>query len=337
MVLEDLEKLVVVNCEKPKQKNDVIIKVSYCGVCGADMKSYRKGHRDLFYPRVLGHEITGEIEYVPAELKEDFKVGDRVQIFPGNYCNNCRYCDVGKENLCDSMEILGFHKDGGMQEFIEIKGASAKKVLNKIPDGLSPDIATFAEPVACAINIQEKVSIKGAENILILGAGRLGMINYFLAEKSSHGSVVIADVYSPRLSTAIYKKTLDLSQDDADSILNEITCGKGPDVVLICNSSPQSLVDAIRLCSKGGKIGYFSGLHKDEIDTKILNELHYKEIQLFGSYGCTFKGNSVALELLDSGMIPFEKLMAETYSLNDVEKAIFALEEKSVMSAIIKL
>lgn len=336
-VLQGPENLSIIRGEKPTGKDQVIIKVSYCGVCGADMKSYRRGHRDLIYPRVLGHEITGEIEYLPIELKDDFKVGERVQVFPGIYCGDCSYCDEERENLCDSMEILGFHIDGGMQEYMEVKASMAKKMLNKIPHELSSELATFAEPTACAINIQEKVALQGAENVLIIGAGRLGMINYFLAKKFGAKSVIISDIYSPRLNEKIYKKTVDASLDNADLVLKNLTKDKGPDVVLICTSVPEALTDAIRLCRKGGKIGYFSGLHKDEIDTKALNEIHYKELQMYGSYGCTLQDNKEALKLLNEGLIPFDKIHREFYSLEDVKKAIFALEDKKVMSAIIKL
>lgn len=317
-------------------KNDIIIKTDFCGICGADMKSYRKGHRDLIYPRVLGHEITGTVVSVPGSSRTNLKLGDHVQVYPGQFCGKCSYCQRGHENLCDNMQIMGFHVDGGLQEYIAINIDTHNNMLSLIPDNITLQQATFAEPLACSINMQDKMFLSPTESLLIIGAGRLGMINYFLAKKRGLNKTVIADTYTPRLNLNIYENTLDLSRNDYKDKIKKIIGSSKFDAVIICTSIPEAFQTAIDLSAKGGKIGYFSGFHQDNISTKILNNVHYKELSVFGSYGCTLEGNREALKLLREGLIPFENIKMRIFNLEETEKAIDFLEQKKIISALIR-
>ncbi|NTW71188.1 MAG: alcohol dehydrogenase catalytic domain-containing protein [Eubacteriaceae bacterium] len=319
------------------EDREILIKVAFSGICGADMKSFRKGHRDLVLPRVLGHEITGTIHKMGKNAKTNYQIGDRVQIFPGVFCGECEYCLTGRDNLCDTMQILGFHIDGGLQEYLVVNREIQENMLNLIPDGLPMEYATFAEPLACSINIQDKLDLGTEDTLLILGAGRLGMINYFLARKRGLRKVIIADNFSPRLDKTLYDNTIDLTASDPLKTLAEITGKIGVTGVIICTPSPASLELAISLAAKGGKIGYFSGLHEFPISTKLLNYLHYKELVVTGSYGCTLQGNKDALELLRDKLIPFDKISLNFFSLEDTQKAVEMLENREILSAIVKL
>ncbi|MFZ7121492.1 MAG: alcohol dehydrogenase catalytic domain-containing protein [Eubacteriaceae bacterium] len=316
-------------------KNDIIIKTDFCGICGADMKSYRKGHRDLIYPRVLGHEITGTVVSIPHSSQTNLRLGDHVQVYPGQFCGKCSYCQSGHENLCDNMQIMGFHVDGGLQEYIAINIDMYNNILSLIPENLTLQQASFAEPLACSINMQDKMSLSSKESLLIIGAGRLGMINYFLAKKRGLNKTVIADIYTPRLNYNIYENTLDLSENDYKDKIKKMIDNSNFDAVIICTSVPETFQTAINLSAKGGKIGYFSGFHQENISTKILNNVHYKELSVFGSYGCTLEGNRVALKLLKEGILPFKNIEMNIFNLEETEKAIDLLEQKKIFSALI--
>ena len=137
------------------------LKVNYCGICRTDAKMWHEGHRDLVLPRVLGHEI----------LAEDAS-GRRFTLWPGTACGDCRYCDAGQENLCESMQIMGFHFDGGFSNNLMAPEAS----LIPVPAGTPSHLACFAEPVGCVLNGLEKLNLQPEERVVIFGGGTLGLI-----------------------------------------------------------------------------------------------------------------------------------------------------------------
>jgi L-iditol 2-dehydrogenase len=144
------------------QKGQALMKVRSSAICRTDAKMWKMGHRDLILPRVLGHECCA--------IRED--TGNRYVIWPGNACGQCGSCRDGYENLCDDMQILGFHKDGGLAEYTVV----AESNLVPVPDNLSDDLACLAEPLACTINALKMADVKKVMKILIYGAGPVGLM-----------------------------------------------------------------------------------------------------------------------------------------------------------------
>lgn len=324
LVLEKPGKLSLIQVESPVGKDHVRIRIHRCGICGADVKSFAKGHRDLVYPRVLGHEIAGTVQELPEDYKGDLQPGDPVQVYPGVYCGECVYCRTGRENLCDSMEILGFHLDGGMEEFLDIPESLAAKMINPIPKNLSMDQATLAEPLACSIQMQKKMAMGPDKKLLILGAGRLGILQYLLAVKKGWKDVRIREVDPERRDNPVIRDALYVDED-----------GWRPNQIINCVPTAQALLQAISLCEKGGQIGYFSGLLPEKLEAKALNEIHYKELEIFGAYGCTSEGNRQALELLAGGLVPEEALKRAVLPMEKAGEGIELLASKTLHWAMV--
>ncbi|QSX09171.1 alcohol dehydrogenase catalytic domain-containing protein [Alkalibacter rhizosphaerae] len=332
MILEKPGSLILKK-EKDVAVDGFVIEVHYCGICGADVKSHIRGHRDLVYPRVLGHEITGMIERLPQGYTGIWQVGDRVQVFPGSYCGQCKYCLSERENLCDSMRILGFHLDGGLSEKCWLAPEDGDRMLLPIPEGMSSKLATLAEPLACCIQMQQKL-IKGeTDRLLIVGAGRLGILQYLLAQRTGWKDIVVADVDPGRLKNPVFQKTWNWNDPETENV----TSPNKPSQVILCTPSMEAFAKAIQICEKGGSIGYFSGLLPDTMPTKVLNEIHYKELHVAGSYGCTRKGNQEALQLLAAGLVSEESMSCGTFALQKTEKAMTLLSSKELHWAVIDL
>ncbi|MCX6985987.1 MAG: alcohol dehydrogenase catalytic domain-containing protein, partial [Lentisphaerae bacterium] len=171
-----------ISVPKPGE-NEKLLRVSACGLCRTDAKMWISGQRDMVLPRVLGHEICG------VEIRS----GHRVVVWPGTACGNCNMCRNRHENLCASMQIIGFSRDGGLAEYVTAPSSS----LIPIPDTLPSVTATLAEPLGSAVNAIEKLHLRRGRKLLVLGGGPMGLMLAFAA-KNVFGA--LPSVVEPSLS-----------------------------------------------------------------------------------------------------------------------------------------
>ena len=162
LVLTGLKRFSINEAPLPEPgQGETRLRVLFCAVCRTDAKMWSQGHRDLVFPRVMGHEVVAEDEQ-----------GKRFVIWPGTSCGRCSHCVGGRENLCETMTIMGFHNDGGFAGHVVAPEAS----LVPVPDGLYPGIACFAEPVGCVLNAVSKLGLEPGQRVLIYGGGTVGLI-----------------------------------------------------------------------------------------------------------------------------------------------------------------
>ncbi len=249
----------------PAGDGRAILTVGCCAVCRTDAKMWRQGHRDLVLPRVLGHEIAGIEE----------ATGNLYTVWPGQMCGTCRYCLGGRENLCEEMRIIGFHADGGFARYVRVPRES----LVPVGDGLSPRIATFAEPVACVLNGLGRLQPAADERALVSGGGVVGMIAALACRERGCRVTVIerSEEKIARLRNLGDQNRISLMKDTTEADF---------DLAINCCDSHIAFSLAVAKLRKGGRLSYFSGLEKNgEIDTNLLNLIHYKELEVFGAYG----------------------------------------------------
>jgi len=267
LLLSKCEKMVLLDePERPREKEGCkLLKVACCAVCRTDAKMWRNGHRDLKLPRVLGHEIAGI----------DETTGKLYTVWPGQVCGVCRYCKAGRDNLCEEMKIIGFHSDGGFAPYVSVPQAS----LVEVKDELDPLLITFCEPAACAINGLSFVKRIERARVIIYGGGVLGILTALLyTEKGCQVTVIEKSQEKiARLRVVCEKNNIELCKDSVDSDFDlAINC---------CDSHIAFSLCITKLC-KGGQLVFFSGLEKnEEIDTNLLNLIHYKELEVYGAYG----------------------------------------------------
>ena len=164
--------------------DEVLVHVLACAICRTDAKMWEQGHRDLIFPRVLGHEMV---------VRDD--LGNRYIVWPGKSCGTCRYCRAGRENLCDEMKITGFHHDGGFAHRAVLPLAS----LVPVPLELDLYAACFAEPVGCVVNAFEKLPATPGKKILIYGGGTMGLDHGHLCQTPGPSSLLSWKRMRPRL------------------------------------------------------------------------------------------------------------------------------------------
>jgi len=202
-VLEEKNKIVIKEVPTPKiDDNSILIKVKACGVCGSDIRIYRKGGKRVKYPTIIGHEITGVIEKVGKNIK-DFKPGQRVASAPGHGCLDCIYCNKGHENVCiNPYPSVGYAYDGGFAEYFLVPPHLVKAgFVNELPVHVSFDEASISEPLACCINAHRNLNIKKDSSVLIIGAGPVGCMHLVLS-KLKGAKVYISDLDDKRLEYA---------------------------------------------------------------------------------------------------------------------------------------
>jgi L-iditol 2-dehydrogenase len=151
---------------------EVLLRVTVTGLCRTDLKIIQVGHRDLVLPCVPGEEVVGEVMALGPGCDDTTLLHKRVYVYPGEWCGICPACRSGAENLCRSMRIMGFHRDGGFADYV----IAPLKSLIPLPEGLSDEQAVFAEPLSCCLNALELARLAPFETIAIWGGGPAGQL-----------------------------------------------------------------------------------------------------------------------------------------------------------------
>lgn len=326
-VLKTVGKIVTEDRPDPTCRGgDVILAVQACGLCRTDMKAYTVGQRDLRLPRVLGHEITGTVVEAGGSSPR-FHLGDKVQVAPGVPCGSCRFCSQGWDHLCNRIEIMGFHRDGGFQEYLRIPARAVDAgILNIIPDGITFEEACMTEPLACAVNMQNSLMVHSGDTVLIWGGGPLGVMNSRLARSRGASTVILVEKNPDRLSRLQALESEDLLVGDAESLadrLQSLTGKTSVDVVIPCCPDPNALGQSLQICSKRGRIGFFSGLAPEPMLTNDqLNLIHYLELTMFGAYGCSIRDTQAALQQISAGDVEVQDMISSRIGLDDLQTAL---------------
>ncbi|MDO4542821.1 MAG: alcohol dehydrogenase catalytic domain-containing protein [Bacillota bacterium] len=298
-ILKDQKNLIITDVPKPKPKfGEVLVAVSYAGICRTDRKSYLMGQRDLDLPRVLGHEASGVIAAV-GDGVSNYKAGEKVQVHPGIGCGKCEACLQGNDHLCSEIEIIGFHLDGAFSEYLLVPQRGVEQgIIQKVPDSLGLKTAVFCEPLACAVNMEIRLGFY-EQKVLIIGGGVLGLLMGKLAQIKGCDDVIILEKEPQKIKVGKEMGIKSFPHTMETAEIKRIWPG-GADVAVPCCPQNQGFRRSLKLLKPRGKLGFFSGLTSDDaISRDEINLLHYKELSLYGSYGCSLKNAKESLKLID--------------------------------------
>ncbi|WP_020673266.1 zinc-dependent dehydrogenase [Amycolatopsis nigrescens] len=303
------------------------LRVRNCSTCGTDLKILRHGHHHLDPPRVIGHEIAGEVVEAGAET-DGFAPGDRVQIIAAIPCGDCAYCGRGWQTVCPNQRSMGYHFDGGFAEFLTVPEQVLRvDGVTHIPAGLGYDEASVAEPLACVLNGQELAGVGPGDVVVVFGAGPIGCLHTRLAMARDAEAVYLVELNRSRLelAAAVVKPDVALCPSDVDVVaaVLELTGGRGADVVITAAASRTAQEDALRLVARRGRVSFFGGLPKDDpVIGCDSNLVHYRELTIVGANGSTPAHNKQALELIASGAVGVHDLITHRVPLDGVLEAI---------------
>jgi len=281
---------------------EVRVKVNAAGICAGDMYFYLGKNPYARYPQVCGHEIAGQILEVANDVK-DFKEGEHVVIEPFLGCGACYPCRVGKSNCCANLRIIGVHEPGGYAESVVAPATH----IHRVPGVISSVVASFAEPVAIAVQATRRGHLESGEQVLVLGCGPIGLALIEVI-RAKQASVMAVDVLESRLEFArqLGAETLKADESLLPNIL-ERTNGEGVPLVIEATGNIKAMEQCVELVAAGGRIVIVGLVKKGLMVSFPALDFTRKEMTILGSRA-SVNCFPEALDLLASGAIHYPEV-----------------------------
>ncbi|MEA4815727.1 MAG: alcohol dehydrogenase catalytic domain-containing protein [Lachnospiraceae bacterium] len=305
--------------------NDLLIKVKYAGVCGSDLHAYRGEHAFRKPPVMLGHEMSGVVEKIGGKVTK-FAIGDNVTVMPQIGCGVCEHCKAGRINLCRSKTVPGTAKWVGT--FGEYFNAPESVACNL--DGVSLKLGAITEPLAVASHVLKRFPKNHNEDLVILGAGAIGLMLLIIAESYGFKNIVITDILDYNLDIAKKlgaKRTVNVKNENALKAVIEEFGESLAENVIIAAGGPSILSDAFSMTRTGGNIVYFAMITKDM--TLNTYPIVFKELNIFGSLNYNMEDFDYAIRMLKAEKDKFEMLITHVFPLEEAGKALDILDKKT--------
>ncbi|MGM9522380.1 MAG: 2,3-butanediol dehydrogenase [Oscillospiraceae bacterium] len=315
-------------CESPepeiREPNSVKIKVECCGICGSDLEEYYYGPvvvptsthpltgRQL--PLILGHEFSGTVVGTGDNVTK-VKAGDKVVVNPVLGCGSCYWCRKGVPCLCEEMACIGLQSDGAFAEYAVIPEDNCML----LPEGTPMDTITLIEPCATAIRNVRRGQVKLGDNVLVIGAGTVGLLTIQAARLSGADKVIAVEPNPFRSRTALKLGADAVFEPDCSNLkeeLRRVTGGIGVNVVIECTGKSDSPVLALEAVEKGGNI-VLVGICP-EPSPLLTRNIARAEINLFGVHGYVKDDLRDAVRLISSGRIDAAPLVTDRISLDNI-------------------
>jgi 2-desacetyl-2-hydroxyethyl bacteriochlorophyllide A dehydrogenase len=319
--------------EKPQaSEGRAIIRIKRIGICGTDLHAFEGTQPFFNYPRILGHELAGEL--VEADGAPDFRPGEAVSFIPYFNCGTCIACRSGKPNCCTRINVCGVHIDGGMAEYLSVPSSS---LLHG--EGLTFDELALVEPLAIGAHGVRRADVHKGEYVLVIGAGPIGLGTIEFA-RIAGGNVIALDINDDRLNFCREKlgvlHTVNAGDPDVAEQLSAITAGDMPTVVIDATGNQRAINNAFQYMAHGARF-VLIGLQKGEISFSH-PEFHKREGTLMSSRNATREDFVHVISSMKNGLVDpktyithrvsFDRLSQEfTSYLDPANKVIKAMVE----------
>lgn len=306
--------------------NEILLKVKSTFVCGTDVRMFKNGHpaATLETPLVLGHEVSGIIEEVGANVK-NYKKGMRVAVAPNMGCGICDLCVSGNTHLCDDYRALGINIDGGFAEYAKIpQAAVVQGNVIELKDSISFQDASLAEPLSCVYNAFERSSIRPGDYVLVIGSGSIGLMHAKLAKMAGAAKVIINDLIEDRLEICrqVDSEFITIVGGNIKERIMAETYGKGLDVCITACPAVAAQENSLELMAINGRVMFFGGLPKGSKATLDTNLIHYKQIIVSGTTRANMSQFRKSLDLVAEKKINVQNLVTESFALSDFDNAL---------------
>lgn len=300
-------------------EGEILMKIEASGICGSDvMEWYRRDK----VPLVLGHEVAGTVEKVGKGVQKFIK-GDRIVAAHHVPCNTCEYCHQGNHTACQSLQGgTNFHP-GGFSEFVRLPAINVDRGTFPIPEGVSFEDATFAEPLGCVLRGQKKMQIKHGASVFIIGTGISGILHVSLARAMGAGKIITADISDYRNDMAMRFGADEAVLSDSGLAANLIKAngGKKAHYVIVCTGAMPAIKAALESVDKGGCVLLFAPTAEGQTMPFSVNDVFWKkEVTLMTTYAAAPADHVAALELIRAGTIPVDEMITHRFGLKDAQK-----------------
>jgi 2-desacetyl-2-hydroxyethyl bacteriochlorophyllide A dehydrogenase len=278
-------------------KGSAIIRIKRVGICGTDLHAFEGTQPFFEYPRILGHELAGEL--VDLDDAPGFQAGEAVTFIPYFYCGKCIACRSGKPNCCTSIKVCGVHQHGGMAEYLSVPAYSLVH-----GEGLSFDELALVEPLAIGAHGVARAAIRKGEFVLVIGAGPIGLGTMEFA-RIAGGNVIALDINKDRLQFCKNRLKVEHTINALDPNINEqlkdITNGDMPGVVIDATGNLKAIINAFQYMAHGGRY-VLIGLQKGDISFSH-PEFHKREATLMSSRNATRQDFEHVIAAMKDGLV----------------------------------
>ena len=303
--------------------NEILMKVRNIGICGSDIHAYYGQHPFMSFPIRLGHEMSGEIVEVGAEV-EGFQVGDLVTAMPQEFCRECEPCKEGRYNICNTLEVIGCQTPGAACEYFNVHA----DLVKKIPEGISARIAATIEPAAVGVHAVRRCgSVKG-KNVVVMGAGTIGNVTAQAAVAEGAKSVLITDLSDYRLALAHEKCGIPHAINTGKYTMQEAVemafGGEGADIFFECVGVGATVNQAIE-CSKKGHSIVVVGVFGSN-PTVNLAWGQDRELSIVGSLMYVEKDWDDTTAYIAEGKMKMEPLVSKVFPFDEYQQAFKYIE-----------
>ncbi len=340
-VFEGEGKLLLKERPKPRltKDTDVLIKVTGVGICGTDLHILQvPPAHPATIGATLGHEFTGEVAETGSAVT-DLRPGDPVLVDPHPGCGRCDECRSGHPDRCVPLynsasapghcATIGIFFDGAMTSYTVVPSHALFKVDRQVP----PHIAALAEPLACVVSAIDKVKVQPGETVLVLGGGPIGLLFTALIQASGASKIVVSEISEFRRKAARdcgATRVVDPRSEDLAAVVEEEMPG-GADVVI--EAVGPLLPQAIMMAHSSGRILQFG---HDELARPAIPvaELLRKELTVYGSFIGKFSFHKLP-RLLQSGMLPLERIVSHRLPLSRVHEGIDLLRRGEAVKVVL--
>jgi len=304
--------------------NDVLIKINRTAICGTDIHIYQWDEwakSTIPVPLAIGHEFAGEIVEIGSEVK-GFAPGDRVSAEGHITCGVCRNCRAGRRHLCINTVGVGVDRPGAFAEYLSVPAFN----VFKLPDVISNDMASILDPLGNATHTALSFDLVG-EDVLITGAGPIGIMAVAIARYAGARHIVITDINDYRLELASKmgaSAALNVTRDSLDDTMQQLGMTEGFDVGMEMSGNPQAFRDMLRTMHHGGKVAIL-GIPPEETSVDW-HQVIFKGLTLKGIYGREmFETWYKMSSMLQSGL-NIERIITHHFDIDDFQPAFDLME-----------
>lgn len=319
--------------EKPSIKeNEVLVKVRYASICGSDQHIFKgEFHPRTRLPLIPGHEFAGVVEAVGSQV-DHLQPGDKVTVDPILWCGACAACKVGHYPACVSLKLIGIDLNGGFAQYV----SAPVHTVFKVPSHISDELAALIEILSIGFHASARAGIKEQDDILIMGAGKVGQAILHAAKTITKGRVIIADILDDRLAIASSAFpdliTVNTTKTDPVAFIKTLTNNRGVDIAFEAVGHEvvvEGRMNPVRSCInalKGGGTVCVLGLgdHPAEI---VMKELIWKEAKIVSSR-VSHGEFAQAIEALDKKTIHPENMITGILDLKEAQRGFELLEKE---------
>jgi L-iditol 2-dehydrogenase len=293
---------------------ELLVKVMASGICGSDVMEW---YRIKKAPRVLGHEITGEIVEV-GEGVERYRTGGRVFVSHHVPCNTCHYCLNGHHTVCDTLRSTNFDP-GGFADYIRVPRINVDRGVFVLPEKVSFEDGVFIEPLACVLRGQRLAGLKPGQTVFVMGSGISGLLHIALAHVSGAGRVIASDIDEYRLKAAKRfgaDEAVD-AKEVSPSRIRQINHDKLFDLVIVCAGTDSAYSQALQCVDRGGTVLCFAPIEPGVNFSFPFFDFWNDGITLLPTYGGSPLDITTAIDLIRARRLPINEMVTHRLSLSE--------------------